>query len=349
MINSALIECVPNFSEGRDLFVIKQISDAIESIEGVQLLNVDPGKGANRTVVTFAGAPDAIVEAAFRGIQKVAELIDMRQHTGEHPRIGATDVCPLIPISGISMEETVAYAHQLGKRVGEELGIPVFMYEHAATTPERRNLANIRAGEYEALPEKLQNPAWKPDYGLPVFHAQAGATVIGARDFLIAYNVNLDTTSVQFANSVAFDVRERGRIKRASNGTIMRDEQGKPARTPGMLKAVKAIGWFIEEYGIAQVSMNLTNIRITPIHEVFEACRQSAESRSLHVTGSELIGMIPLQAMLDAGRYFLRKQEQSTDVSEEELIEIAVKSMGLDALAPFDPSQKIIEYKLRQE
>ncbi len=352
MTNQALIECVPNFSEGRDLAIIKQITDAIESVEGVQLLDVDPGKATNRTVVTFVGAPEAIVEAAFRGIQKAVELIDMSQHEGEHPRMGATDVCPLIPISNISMEETAEWAHKLAKRVGEELDIPVYMYENAATSPKRKNLAQIRSGEYEALPDKLKKPEWKPDYGPAKFNAKAGATVIGARDFLIAYNVNLNTTSVRRANSVAFDVREQGRVKRINNpitGEIVRDDQGEPEREPGMLKAVKGIGWFIEEYGIAQVSMNLTNINITPIHEAFEACCKSAESRGMRVTGSELVGMIPLQAMLDAGKYFLRKQERSLGVSEEELIKIAVKSMGLDELTPFDPDKKIIEYKLRDK
>lgn len=352
MTNQALIECVPNFSEGRDLAIIKQITDAIESVEGVQLLDVDPGKATNRTVVTFVGAPEAIVEAAFRGIQKAVELIDMSQHEGEHPRMGATDVCPLIPISNISMEETAEWAHKLAKRVGEELDIPVYMYENAATSPKRKNLAQIRSGEYEALLDKLKKPEWKPDYGPAKFNAKAGATVIGARDFLIAYNVNLNTTSVRRANSVAFDVREQGRVKRINNpitGEIVRDDQGEPEREPGMLKAVKGIGWFIEEYGIAQVSMNLTNISITPIHEAFEACRKSAESRGMRVTGSELVGMIPLQAMLDAGKYFLRKQERSLGISEEELIKIAVKSMGLDELTPFDPDKKIIEYKLRDK
>lgn len=350
MTNQILIECVPNFSEGRDPAIIQQITDAIESVEGVQLLDVDPGKATNRTVVTFVGAPGAVVEAAFRGIQKAAELIDMSKHEGEHPRMGATDVCPLIPISGISMEETAKWAHQLAKRVGEELAIPVYMYENAATKPERRNLANIRSGEYEALPDKLKKPEWMPDYGPAKFNDKAGATVIGARDFLIAYNVNLNTTSVRRANSVAFDVREQGRVIREGNpitGQVIKNEKGEPEREPGMLKAVKGIGWFIEEYGIAQVSMNLTNISITPIHEAFEACHKSAESRGMRVTGSELVGMIPLQAMLDAGKYFLRKQERSVGVSEEELIKIAVKSMGLDELTPFDPDKKIIEYKLR--
>jgi glutamate formiminotransferase/formiminotetrahydrofolate cyclodeaminase len=351
MTHQPLIECVPNFSEGRDLSIIKQITDAIQSVEGVRLLDVDPGKATNRTVVTFVGTPAEVVEAAFRGMQKAAELIDMRRHQGEHPRMGATDVCPLIPIANISMEETVHWARQLAQRVGNTLDIPVYLYENAATRPERRNLAHIRAGEYEALPEKLGKPEWHPDFGPATFHAQAGATVIGARDFLVAYNVNLNTTSVRRANSVAFDVREQGRVRRLGNpitGEILRDEQGEPLREPGMLKAVKAIGWYIEEYGMAQVSMNLTNIRITPVHEAFEACCRSAEQRGMRVTGSELVGMIPLEALLEAGRYFLRKQQRSVGVSETELIKIAVKSMGLDELSPFEPQQKIIEYQLRQ-
>jgi len=318
--------------------IIKQITDAIESVEGAQLLHVDPGKATNRTVVTFVGAPEAVVKAAFQAIRKAAELIDMRQHKGEHPRMGATDVCPLIPISGISMEETAEWAHQLARRVGEELRIPIYMYENAATQLERQNLATIRAGQYEGLPDKLQKPEWKPDYGPATFNAKAGATAIGARDFLIAYNVNLNTISVRRANSVAFDVRERGRVKR----------KGSPERIPGKLRALKAIGWYIEEYGIAQVSMNLTDISVTSIHEAFEACRASATQRGLRVTGSELVGLMPLQAMLDAGKYYLRQQRRSVGVSEEELIKIAVKSMGLEELTPFDPNEKIIEYKMRK-
>jgi len=337
MTNQPLIECVPNFSEGRDLNIIRQIATAIEAVEGAKLLGVDPGKATNRTVITFVGTPEAVVEAAFLAIQKAADLIDMRKQRGEHPRMGATDVCPLIPIANISMEETAAWAHQLAKRVGEELGIPIYMYENAATQPERQNLATIRAGQYEGLPQKLQALEWKPDYGPSTFNPKAGATAIGARDYLIAYNVNLNTTSVRRANSVAFDVREQGRLKR----------KGSPERIPGKLRAAKAIGWYIEEYGIAQVSMNLTNISITSIHEAFEACRESATRRGLRVTGSELVGLIPLDAMLDAGKYYLRQQQRSVGVSEEELIKIAVKSMGLDELTPFDPDKKIIEYKMR--
>ncbi len=330
--------------------IIKQITDAIASVEGAQLLDVDPGKATNRTVVTFVGAPEAVVEAAFLAIQKAAKLIDMRQHKGEHPRMGATDVCPLIPISGISMEETAKWAHQLARRVGEELQIPVYLYEKTATEPKRRNLATVRSGEYEGLPDKLKKPEWRPDYGPTTFNAKAGATAIGARDFLIAYNVNLNTTSVRRANSVAFDVREQGRVKRKGNpitGEIVRDANGNPERIPGKLRAVKGIGWYIEEYGIAQISMNLTNISITSIHEAFEACRERATQRGLRVTGSELVGLIPLQAMLDAGKYYLRQQQRSVGVSEEELIKIAVKSMGLDELTPFNPDKKIIEYKMR--
>ncbi|HMQ48716.1 MAG TPA: glutamate formimidoyltransferase [Saprospiraceae bacterium] len=349
MEEKQLIECVPNFSEGRDTAIIRQITDEIEGVEGVRLLDVDPGKATNRTVVTFVGAPKDVVDAAFKAIKKAAELIDMSKHSGEHPRMGATDVCPLIPIAGISMEETAEWAHRLAKRVGDELDIPVYMYEAAATQANRRNLATIRQGEYEALPEKLKQTAWKPDYGAPVFNAKSGATVIGARDFLVAYNVNLNTTSVRWANAVAFDVRENGRIEREGDpitGKIIRDEEGQAIRIPGKCKSVKAIGWYIEEYGIAQVSMNLTNIRETSLHEAFEACCESVQSRGMRVTGSELVGLVPLQVMLDAGKYFLQKQQRSSGVSEKEIIKIAVKSMGLDELSPFDPSKKIIEYRM---
>ncbi len=347
---SPLIECVPNFSEGRDPHIIRQIADAIEAVEGVKLLDVDPGKATNRTVVTFVGPPAPVVEAAFAAIRTAAQLIDMSKHQGEHPRMGATDVCPLIPVAGISMEECAQWAHKLGQRVGKELDIPVYMYESAATRPERRNLATIRAGEYEALPEKLLQPEWNPDYGPAKLNARAGATVIGARDFLIAYNVNLNSTSVRRANSVAFDVREQGRILREGDpvtGPILKDENGEPLREPGSCKAVKAIGWYIEEYGIAQVSMNLTDIRQTALHEAFEACCESAHRRGMRVTGSELVGLTPLKVLLDAGRYFLQKQQRSVGVSEEELIKIAVRSMGLDELGPFDPQKKVIEYQLK--
>lgn len=352
MSKKALLECVPNFSEGRDLTIIKQITDAIETVEGVKLLDVDPGYATNRTVVTFVGEPAAVVEAAFRGIKKAAELIDMRQHKGEHPRMGATDVCPLVPIANISMEEAAHWAAQLGRRVGEELHIPVFLYESAATRPERKNLATIRAGEYEGMADKLKQPQWEPDFGEASFNATAGATAIGARDFLIAYNVNLNTTSVRRANSVAFDIREKGRVQRSGNpinGPVVEDENGNPVRVPGTCKGVKAIGWFIEEYGIAQISMNITDTRLTALHEAFEATRQSANARGLRVTGSELVGMVPLQVMLDAGKYFLAQQQRSLGVSEDEIIKIAIKSLGLDELSPFDPHKKIIEYQLRDE
>ena len=352
MANQQLIECVPNFSEGKDLGIIKQITDVISSVEGVELLDVDPGKATNRTVVTFVGTPEAVIEAAFLGIKKASELIDMSKHQGEHPRMGATDVCPFIPIANVSMEEAVEYANKLAERVGQALDIPVFLYEAAATKPDRKNLATIRAGEYEGLAEKLTQENWQPDYGPAEFHPKHGATAIGARDFLIAYNVNLNTTSVRRANSVAFDVREKGRIKREGgtlSGAIMKDAAGNPLREEGMCKAVKAIGWYIEEYGVAQISMNLTDIKITSLHRAFEACRESANKRGLRVTGSELVGLVPLKVMLDAGRYFLTQQRRSLGVSERELIKIAVKSMGLDELSAFDPDQKIIEYQLQSK
>ena len=340
-----IIECVPNFSEGKNKVVIDQICQAIAETEGVSLLNVDPGAATNRTVVTFTGHPDAVVEAAFRGIKKAAELIDMTKHKGEHPRMGATDVCPLIPISGITMEETAKYAEKLGERVGRELNIPVYLYEAAAKKPERQNLATIRAGEYEGFFQKITDPEWKPDFGPAVMNAQSGATVIGARDFLVAYNVNLNTVSERKANSVAFDVREAGRVMKKGE-TILRDEKGEALREPGKLKCVKGIGWFIEEYGIAQVSMNLTNLQVTSLHEAFEACCESATRRGMRVTGSELVGLVPKNVMLEAGRYFLKKQGRSTGVSEKELIFIAVKSLGLDELTPFDPMERVIEYKM---
>ncbi len=340
-----LIECVPNFSEGIDLNVIYQITAEIESVEGVRLLNVDPGKATNRTVVTMVGEPKAVIEAAFRAIKKAGELIDMSKHKGEHPRMGATDVCPLIPVANISMEETVKYAQALAKRVGEELLLPVYLYEAAQTDKKRNNLSVIRAGEYEAFSKKILLPEWKPDYGPAEFDAKRGATVIGARDFLVAYNVNLNTTSTRRANAIAFDVREAGRGK-LENGKPVKDENGKAVNIPGSLKAVKAIGWFIEEYGIAQISINLTNINVTPVHIAFdEICKKAAE-RGIRVTGSELVGLIPLKAMLDAGKYFLLKQQRSTGVSEKELIKIAIKSMGLEELAPFKPEERIIEYML---
>lgn len=342
-----IIECVPNFSEGRDLSIIKQITDEIESVEGVRLLNVDPGKATNRTVVTLVGAPEPVIEAAFRAIRKAGELIDMSKHKGEHPRMGATDVCPLIPISNISMEETARYAQLLAKRVGEELNLPVYLYEAAQPDKNRSNLSVIRAGEYEGFARKILEPEWKPDFGPAVYDAKRGATVIGARDFLVAYNVNLNTTSTRRANAIAFDVREAGRVKR-ENGKVVNDAAGNPINIPGSLKSVKAIGWFIEEYGIAQISMNLTNINITPVHVAFDEVCSKANARGIRVTGSELVGLIPLKSLTDAGKYFLRKQQRSVGVSEKELIKIAVKSMGLDELGPFKPEERIIEYLLQQ-
>lgn len=344
-----LIECVPNFSEGRDLSIIKQITDAIESVEGIKLLNVDPGKATNRTVVTFIGEPNSVVKAAFEAIKLAGELIDMRKHKGEHPRMGATDVCPFIPISGISMEETSKYAIQLAEKVGKELQLPCYLYEESQCVQERKNLSVIRAGEYEGFAEKILKPEWKPDFGPSVFDEKRGATVIGARDFLVAFNVNLNTTSTRRANSVAFDVREAGRVLREGNpitGKIITDENGKPKNIPGSLKYVKAIGWFIEEYGIAQISMNLTNIRATPVHVAFDEVCVKATERGLRVTGSELVGLIPLSAMLEAGKYFLKKQKRSSGVSEKELIKIAIKSMGLNELSEFNPEERIIEYVL---
>lgn len=345
-----LIECVPNFSEGVNLSIIKEITHEIESIEGVRLLNVDPGKATNRTVVTFVGTPQAVIDAAFLAIKKAGELIDMSKHKGEHPRMGATDVCPLIPIANISMEETASWAKKLGERVGKELSIPVYLYEAAQSNKERSNLSVIRAGEYEGFFKKIKLPEWKPDFGPGEFDAKRGATVIGARDFLVAYNVNLNTTSTRRANSVAFDVREAGRVKREGdpiNGKIVTDANGNPVSIPGSLKSVKAIGWYIEEYGVCQISMNLTNINITPLHIAFdEVCKKSTE-RGIRVTGSELVGLVPLKCLTDAGKYFLKKQQRSTGVSEKELIKIAVKSMGLDELAPFKPEERVIEYLLK--
>ena len=342
-----IIECVPNFSEGNDMAVIKQITNEIESVDQVSLLNVDPGKATNRTVVTFVGDPDAVIEAAFLAVKKASGLIDMSKHKGEHPRFGATDVCPLVPVSGISMEETVVYARKLAKRIGEELGIGVYCYENAAFKEERKNLAYVRSGEYEGLKDKLNKPEGKPDFGPVEFNKTFGAVAVGARDFLVAYNINLNTTSTRRANAVAFDVREKGRVKREGDpltGKIIKDEKGDPVFTPGSLKSVKAIGWFIEEYGVAQISMNLTNIQICPVHVAFDEVYKKANERGLRVSGSELVGLVPLKSLLEAGRYFLKKQKRSTGVSDSELIKIAVKSMGLDDLYPFKPEEKIIEY-----
>ena len=347
-----VIECVPNFSEGRDPEIIRQISAAIEAVDGITLLNVDPGASTNRTVVTFAGEPEAAVEAAFRGIQKAAELIDMRKQTGAHPRMGATDVCPFIPVSNVSWEEAIACAHALGKRVGEELKIPVYLYEKAARDQSRSNLSTIRAGEYEGFFEKIKETAWKPDFGPSVFSEKSGATVIGAREFLVAYNVNLNTKAARRATSVAFDVRENGRVKTddgTPRGKPVLDANGGPVRVPGMLKHVKAIGWYVEEYGMAQVSMNLTNIEETPLHAAFDACNEAASKRGLRVTGSEVVGMLPKKCLVDAGKYFLRKQQWSEGASEEELIDIAIRSMGLNELKPFDPKERIIEFKMESD
>lgn len=349
-METRIIECVPNFSEGRDKTVIKSITDAIESVKGISLLDVDPGEATNRTVVTFVGEPEAVVEAAFRGVKRAAELIDMRNHHGAHPRMGATDVCPLIPISGITLEECAELSRKLARRISDELEIPTYCYEAAAFTPERRNLAVCRAGEYEALPEKMNHPGKGPDFGDRPFDekaARTGATTVGARDFLIAVNFNLNSTSTRRANAIAFDVREKGRPMREGgkpNGKPLKDEKGNTIMQPGTLKATKAIGWFIDEYGIAQVSMNITDISTTPLHVAFDEVCRAANARGVRVTGTEIVGLVPKRTLIEAGRYFLHKQQRSTGVSESELIRMAVKSMGLDELAPFRPEEKVIEY-----
>jgi glutamate formiminotransferase/formiminotetrahydrofolate cyclodeaminase len=343
-----LVECVPNFSEGRDLEKIKAITKEIEASPLVTLLDVDPGESTNRTVVTFIGTPEGVKEAAFRAIKKAAEVLDMSKHKGAHSRIGATDVCPFVPVSGVTMEDCVQIAHQVGKRVASELDIPVYLYEEAAQKPERKNLANIRVGEYEGLPEKLKNPKWAPDYGKSVFNPRAGATVIGAREFLIAYNINLNTRDRSLAHHIALNLRERGRAKRDKNGKIIRDENGKASKVPGKFKDVKAVGWYIEDYGIAQISINFTNYKVSPPHLVFDETVKEAETIGLRVTGSELVGLIPKEAMLMAGRYYLDKQGKSPGVPDEELIDIAVKSLGLEDVSPFDPQKKIIEYQFKE-
>jgi len=349
-----LIECVPNISEGRDTAKINEIANTVTTVEGVKLLDIDPGKSTNRTVITFVGAPEEVIEAAFRLIKKASELIDMSKHQGEHPRMGATDVCPLIPIQGIEMDEVAQYAYKLGERVGKELGIPGYFYENAAKQKERRNLAYCRSGEYEGL-EKLAEPKWKPDFGPAEFNKSVkstGATAISARDFLVAYNINLNTTSSRRANAIAFDIREAGRVKREGNpltGKVVTDDNGEPVREPGSLKAVKGIGWYIEEYGIAQLSLNLTNIGITPVHVAFDEASERARDRGIRVTGSEIVGLVPLKCLTDAADYFLKKQERSLGISEAEKVKIAVKSLGLDDLAPFDPSKKVIEYMIEDE
>ncbi len=347
-----IIECVPNFSEGRDMAVVKQITDEIEACEGVRLLDVDPGEATNRTVVTFVGEPEAVVEAAFRAVKKAGEVIDMRHHHGEHPRIGATDVLPLVPVSGITLEECAQLARKLAERIATETGIPCYCYEAAALKPERRNLAVCRAGEYEAIPEKLADPAKAPDFGARPYDesiARTGCTVVGARDFLIAVNFNLNTTSTRRANAIAFDVREKGRPERIGNpitGEIRRDENGKPVMIPGTLKGTKAIGWYIKEYGIAQVSMNITDINATPLHAAFDEVCRCAEARGVRVTGTEIVGLVPERALIDAGKHFLRKQHRSTGIPKEDILDIAIKSMGLSDLRPFEPKEKVIEYLL---
>jgi glutamate formiminotransferase/formiminotetrahydrofolate cyclodeaminase len=340
-MDKRIIECVPNFSEGRDMVIIKHITDVIESVKGVKLLDVDPGRDTNRTVVTFVGDPESVSEAAFMAVKKASELIDMSKHKGAHPRMGATDVLPFIPVSGITMEETVIYARRVAERIGNELGIPVFCYENAAFSEQRKNLANCRAGEYEGLARKFADPLWKPDFGPAVHNIRSGATAVGARDFLVAFNVNLNTTSTRRANSIAFDVREKGRN--------VKNEKGESVNIPGSLKNVKAIGWYIEEYGIAQISMNLTNISITPVHIAFDEVCRKADARGIRVTGSELVGLIPMKSMLEAGRYFLEKQQRSTGIPDEELINIAIRSMGLNDIHPFKPEEKIIEMVMSKE
>ncbi|MDO8632013.1 MAG: glutamate formimidoyltransferase, partial [Phycisphaerales bacterium] len=348
-MSEQLIECVPNFSEGRNPDIIRRITEVVETVEGVRLLDVDPGKAANRTVVTFVGPPVAVCEAAFRLAKKVAELIDMSKHKGEHPRFGALDVCPLVPVANITMDETTAYARKLAKRLGDELGMTIYCYEYAATSPQRKNLADVRAGEYEGLAAKLAKPEWRPDFGPAKFSVRSGATAVGARNFLVAYNVNLNTTSTRRANAIAFDIREKGRprtMEGTPHGKPVLDDHGNQVWEPGSLKAVKAIGWYIEEYGVAQISINLTNLSVTPLHVAFDECCKKADARGIRVTGSELVGLVPLASMLDAGRYFLKKQQRSVGVSDRELIKIAVKSLGLNDLHPFKPEEKIIEYAI---
>ena len=351
-MNQPLIECVPNFSEGRDLTIIKQITNEIESVDGVKLLDVDPGAATNRTVVTFVGNPQAVVDAAYKAIVKAGELIDMSKHSGEHARMGATDVCPFIPVANISMEETAEWSIKLAKKVGETTDIPVYLYGASQPNKKRNVLSIIRGGEYEGFFEKIKKPEWKPDFGPAVYNARSGATTIGARDFLIAYNINLNTKSTRIANRIAFDVRETGRVKREGNpytGKIVTDTNGEAVREPGACKAVQAVGWFIDEYDVAQVSANLTNFNITPIHTFFDEVQKSCIDRGVRITGSELVGLIPLKAMLDAGRHYLKKQGRSLGVDDAELIHIAIKSLGLDELGPFDPQKKIIEYQLKSK
>ncbi len=343
-----LVECVPNFSEGRDLEKIKVIVKEIESTSKVTLLDVDPGESTNRTVVTFIGTPEGVKEAAFKAIKKASELIDMRKHKGAHSRMGATDVCPLVPVSGVTMEDCIRFAHELGERVAKDLKIPVYLYEEAAQKPERKNLANIRAGEYEGLVEKLKDPNWIPDYGDPIFNPKAGATVIGAREFLIAYNINLNTRDRKLVHHIALNLREKGRAKRDKKGQIIRDENGKSIKVPGKFKEVKAVGWYIEDYGIAQISINFTNYKVSPPHLVFDEAIKEAEKIGLRVTGSELVGLIPKEALIMAGRYYLEKQGKCPGLPEEELIKTAVQSLGLNDVSKFDPQKKIIEYQFQE-
>jgi len=344
-----IVECVPNFSEGRNTAAIDQITQAISGVEGAVLLDVDPGQATNRTVMTLVGEPDAVVEAAFQAIKTAAEVLDMRTHEGEHARMGATDVCPFVPVSGITMEECAELARKLGNRVGEELGIPVYLYEHAASRPERQNLAGVRKGEYEGLADKLKNPEWRPDFGPAEFNAKSGATTIGAREFLIAYNVNLNTRDRRLASDIAFEIREAGRARRDAQGVIMRHSDGTSIKVPGKLKAVKGVGWFIEEYDRAQVSMNLVDYNTTGVHEAFDAIDREARERGLRATGSELVGLIPLKAVLDAGRHYLGKQGKSTGIPERQIVETAIQSLSLNEIIPFDPDEKIIEYRLGRE
>ncbi|MFQ6615791.1 MAG: glutamate formimidoyltransferase [Fidelibacterota bacterium] len=343
-----IIECVPNFSEGRNKATIDAIGESISSVSGAFLLDMDRGHATNRTVVTFVGSPEGVKEAAFRAIRTASDLIDMRQHSGAHARMGATDVCPFIPVRGVDIDECVTIAREVGERVARELGIPVYLYEYAATSPERKNLANIRKGEYEGLEQKLKDEHWKPDFGEATFNPKSGATVIGVREFLIAYNVNLNTRDMKWASDIALDIREKGRAKRDDEGKIARDDQGRIIRVPGRLKECKAVGWVIEEYGKAQVSINLTNFRVTPVHVAFETVREEARKRGLRVTGSEIVGLVPLEAMLMAGTYYLRQQGKTSAVPEKELVRVAVESMGLEDVAPFDPGQKIVEYRVAQ-
>lgn len=347
-----IVECVPNFSEGRDMNIINSITSEIEKVEGVKLLDVDPGKDTNRTVVTFVGSPDGVLEAAFRAIKRASELIDMKKHKGAHPRIGATDVCPFVPVSGVSMQDCVELAHKLGKRVGEELQIPVYLYEEAATSPERKSLSNIRKGEYEALCEKLKDPEWKPDYGPSEFServAKTGATVIGAREFLIAYNVNLNTKDRKLAHEIALNIRETGRLKRDENGKIVRNPDGTPVRVPGRLKAVRAVGWYIDEYGFAQVSINVMNYKITPLHVIFDTVCEEAEKLGLRVIGSEIVGLCPKEALIQAGKHYLLKQKRCPGIPEKQIIEIAILSLGLSQIERFDPEKKIIEFYIEKK